>query len=102
MRILSDIEGSALCGPAFSQVTRERQGRSYAFLATSFQAVQAGCSTRLAPGLKDSGTVRRLGLIYRRDKALSKAALGFIQIILDNMGEHRAAESKKLPKLAAG
>jgi hypothetical protein len=45
--------------------------------------------------------VRRLGLIYRRDKALSKAALGFIQAILDNVGEHRA-ESKKLPKLATG
>jgi hypothetical protein len=38
---LSEIEGSALCGPAFSQVTTERQRRSYAFLATSFQAVQA-------------------------------------------------------------
>jgi multiple sugar transport system permease protein len=46
--------------------------------------------------------VRRLGLIYRRDKALSKAALGFIQIILDNMGEHRTADSKKLPKLVTG
>ncbi len=46
--------------------------------------------------------VRRLGLIYLRDKALSKAALGFIQIILDNMGEHRAAEGQKLPKLVAG
>jgi hypothetical protein len=38
---LSAIEGSALCGPAFPQVVRDRQGRSYAFLATSFQAVQA-------------------------------------------------------------
>ena len=31
---LSGIEGSALCGPAFPQVTLERQGRSYAFLAS--------------------------------------------------------------------
>jgi hypothetical protein len=38
---LSAIEGSALCEPAFPQVVRDRQGRSYAFLATSFQAVQA-------------------------------------------------------------
>jgi hypothetical protein len=38
---LSGIEGSALCGAAFSQVTAERQARSYAFLATSSQAVQA-------------------------------------------------------------
>jgi hypothetical protein len=32
---------SALCGPAFPQVTAERQARSYAFSATSSQAVQA-------------------------------------------------------------
>jgi hypothetical protein len=31
--------------------------------------------------------VRRLGLIYRRDKALSKAALGFIQVVMENVGE---------------
>ena len=43
---LSGIEGSALCGAAFPQVARDRQGRRDAFLATSFQAVQAkpGCS----------------------------------------------------------
>lgn len=29
---------------------------------------------------------RRLGLIYRKDKALSKAALGFIQAVLDQAG----------------
>jgi hypothetical protein len=50
---LSGIEGSALCGPAFPQVTAERQGRRDTFLATSFQAVQAkrGCSmASSAPG----------------------------------------------------
>lgn len=30
--------------------------------------------------------VRRLGLIYRKDKSLSKAALGFIQVTLDYAG----------------
>ena len=30
--------------------------------------------------------MRRLGLIYKRDKALSKAALGFIQVILEHAG----------------
>ena len=30
--------------------------------------------------------VRRLGLIYRKDKSLSKAALGFIQVTLANAG----------------
>jgi hypothetical protein len=30
--------------------------------------------------------VRKLGLIYRKDKALSKAALSFIQVILEHAG----------------
>jgi DNA-binding transcriptional LysR family regulator len=30
--------------------------------------------------------IRRVGLIYRKDKSLSKAALGFIQVTLDNAG----------------
>jgi len=64
-------------------------------LGVSFLAV-SNCHEEIAAGkikaiaLAPEPMVRRLGLIYRRDKALSKAALGFIQIILDNMGEHRA------------
>jgi hypothetical protein len=38
---LSGIEGSALYGPAFPQVACERQRRRDAFLAASFQMVQA-------------------------------------------------------------
>jgi hypothetical protein len=30
--------------------------------------------------------LRKVGLIYRKDKALSKAALGFIQVILEHAG----------------
>jgi hypothetical protein len=47
--------------------------------------------------------VRRLGLIYRKDKALSKAALGFIQIVLDNVGEElgTAKEKPKAPQVVA-
>ena len=30
--------------------------------------------------------IRRLGLVYRRDKALSKAALGFISLVLEHAG----------------
>jgi DNA-binding transcriptional LysR family regulator len=36
----------------------------------------------LAPELM----IRRVGLIYRRDKSLSKAALGFIEVTLRNAG----------------
>src|SRR5512132_3724006 len=46
---LSGIEGSALCGPAFPQVARDRKGRRDAFLATSFQALQAN-RARVAGG----------------------------------------------------
>jgi hypothetical protein len=34
--------------------------------------------------------LRRLGLIYRKDKPLSKAALGFIQVVLDHAGPAKA------------
>jgi len=43
--------------------------------------------------------VRRLGLIYRRDKALSKAALGFIQVVMENVGE--ASLKMRAPKVVA-
>ncbi len=47
--------------------------------------------------------IRRLGLIYRKDKALSKAALGFIQVTLDNMREGgRVGEGAQLPKVVGG
>jgi hypothetical protein len=46
--------------------------------------------------------VRRLGLIYRKDKALSKAALGFIQVVLDNVGDEAAGSEKpRAPKVVA-
>jgi len=57
-------------------------------LGASFMAV-SHCREEMDSGkltmvsLAPDPMVRRLGLIYRRDKALSKAALGFIQVILD-------------------
>ena len=44
--------------------------------------------------------VRRLGLIYRKDKALSKAALGFIQVVLDNVGDD-VSDADKKPRVLA-
>jgi DNA-binding transcriptional LysR family regulator len=77
-------------------------------LGISFLAL-SNCHEEIAAGkikaisLAPEPMVRRLGLIYRRDKALSKGALGFIQIILDNTAEHRASsEGQKMPKLVAG
>ncbi len=41
--------------------------------------------------------VRRLGLIYRKDKALSKAALGFIRVTLDQLGEQAGEPVAVMP-----
>jgi len=76
-------------------------------LGISFLAV-SNCQEEISAGklkaipLAPEPMIRRLGLIYRRDKALSKAALGFIQIVLENMEEHRAGAEPKRPKLVSG
>ena len=60
-------------------------------LGSSFLA-ESNCQDEVAAGkiralsLAPEPMVRRLGLIYRKDKALSKAALGFIDIVLKNLG----------------
>ena len=77
-------------------------------LGVSFVAA-SNCREEIAAGklwsipLAPEPMVRRLGLIYRKDKGLSKAALGFIQIVLDNVGEESgtAKEKPKAPKVAA-
>ena len=77
-------------------------------LGVSFVAA-SNCREEIAAGklwsipLAPEPMVRRLGLIYRKDKALSTAALGFIQIVMDNVGEESgtAKEKPKAPKVAA-
>jgi len=65
-------------------------------LGATFLAV-SNCGEEIAAGkvraipLSPERMVRRLGLIYRKDKALSKAALGFIQVVLDHVGEEATA-----------
>jgi len=44
--------------------------------------------------------IRRVGLIYRRDKSLSKAALGFIQVTLDHAGDEIGANTDQRLRLA--
>jgi DNA-binding transcriptional LysR family regulator len=77
-------------------------------LGVSFVAA-SNCREEISSGklrsipLGPEPMVRRLGLIYRKDKALSKAALGFIQIVLDNVGEESgtAKEMPKAPRVVA-
>jgi DNA-binding transcriptional LysR family regulator len=61
-------------------------GLGVSFLAESHcrQEVRQG-QLRALP-LAPEPMPRRLGLIYRKDKALSKAALGFIQAVLEHAG----------------
>ncbi len=60
-------------------------------LGISFLAV-SNCKEELASGkvralpLAPEPMFRNLGLIYRKDKALSKAALGFIHVMLEHFG----------------
>ena len=60
-------------------------------LGISFLAV-SNCRAELESGklssiaLAPEGMTRQLGLIYRKDKSLSKAALGFIQVTIDHAG----------------
>ena len=76
-------------------------------LGVSFLAV-SNCREEIAAGKLSrhfagaGAMVRRLGLIYRKDKALSKAALGFIQVVLDNVGERRQARKRKTQSSAGG
>jgi len=73
-------------------------------LGVSF-LVASNCREEVAAGklrsisLAPEPMVRRLGLIYRRDKALSKAALGFIQVVMENVGEVPA--KARAPKVVA-
>jgi DNA-binding transcriptional LysR family regulator len=83
-------------------------------LGASFVAA-AHCREEVAAGklaaisLGPEPIVRQVALIYRRDKALSKAALGFINIVLEHaaMGAARlalrpAASGDRLTKLVEG
>ena len=67
-------------------------GLGASFLAASNCGEEIAAGKLLAISLAPERMVRRLGLIYRKDKALSKAALGFIQVVLEQMGEETSAE----------
>jgi DNA-binding transcriptional LysR family regulator len=72
-------------------------GLGIGFLAVSNCREEIAAGKLRALPLAPEPMVRRLGLIYRKDKALSKAALGFIQAVLDNMGDGGLAEGKPVP-----
>jgi DNA-binding transcriptional LysR family regulator len=74
-------------------------GLGVAFLAISNcrEETKAGKLTTIP--LAPEPMIRRLGLVYRKDKALSKAAMGFIQAVLENVDSD--APAPRAPQVAA-
>ncbi len=63
-------------------------GLGLSFLAASHCKEEVEAGKLKAISLAPEPMIRRLGLIYRKDKALSKAALGFIEVTLEYSGEY--------------
>jgi DNA-binding transcriptional LysR family regulator len=61
-------------------------GLGVSFLAASNCAEEVANGRMATVSLGPEPMMRKLGLIYRKDKALSKASLGFIQVILEHAG----------------
>jgi DNA-binding transcriptional LysR family regulator len=74
-------------------------GLGLSFLAASHCQEEVRAGRIAAISLGPEPMIRRLGLIYRKDKALSKAALGFIQATLAHAVQETAATLG--PRLAA-
>jgi DNA-binding transcriptional LysR family regulator len=74
-------------------------GLGLTFLAASNCREEVAAGKLRSVPMAPEPMARRLGLIYRKDKALSKAALGFIQVVLEQFGEP-AVHNAKGPRVA--
>jgi len=63
-------------------------GLGVSFLASMNCVDEVAAGTLRTIPLAPEPMIRKLGLIYRKDKALSKAALGFIQVVLEHFGSN--------------
>ena len=72
-------------------------GLGLSFLAASNCREEIRSGRIAALSIAPEPMARQLGLIYRKDKSLSKAALGFIQVTIDHAGSR---EMHRLPALA--
>jgi DNA-binding transcriptional LysR family regulator len=69
-------------------------GLGISFLAASHCRAEVEANQLGVISLAPEPMIRRLALIYRKDKSLSKAALGFINVIIEHAearGDHQAA-----------
>ena len=77
-------------------------GLGLSFLAASHCREEVSSGKLSCVSLAPEPMLRKVALIYRKDKALSKAALGFIQVILEHANrEGLAVNVAKLPAAVA-
>ncbi len=70
-------------------------GIGISFLAVSHCAEEVAANRIAMISLAPEPMIRRLGLIYRKDKALSRAALGFIEVMLEEAGGAERFEKRR-------
>jgi DNA-binding transcriptional LysR family regulator len=75
-------------------------GLGVAFVAASNCREEIAAGRLNAVSLGPEPMARQLGLVYRKDKALSKAALGFIQCVLEKVSD--SPSGKPISGTAAG
>jgi len=73
-------------------------GLGAGFVAGAFCREEVAAGRLVSISLGPDPIERQIGLIYRKDKALSKAALGFIEVTL----HHAGSESARVPPGTAG
>jgi len=72
-------------------------GLGISFVAESHCREESGAGRLAVVSLAPEPLVRQIGLVYRKDKALSKAALGFIDAVLEHAAAGQAVESSRRP-----
>jgi DNA-binding transcriptional LysR family regulator len=70
-------------------------GLGISFVAASNCAEEVESGRLVALSLAPEPLIRQIGLVYRRDKALSRAALGFIDAVLENAARDAAGGQLK-------
>ena len=73
-------------------------GMGVTFLAASNCREEIAAGKLYALPLAPEPMFRKLGLIYRKDKALSKAALAFIQIVMEHVGDEEGTDGNRKPE----
>lgn len=76
-------------------------GLGISFLAASHCKEEIKAGKLAAVALGPEPMIRQLALIYRKDKSLSKAAIGFIQVMIDQATANDPQYAFTLPQIAA-